>query len=251
MRVVILERSPPTLAAVGVWISGAFWPTRGISVNSPTTALGSSVAVSLVALLDQRRRSATRRRWGSRRWCCRRRWRRRGRRPSSWRGRRAGWRGSRSPPGRADRGLVERLGRCRLLRRPGFGGAPPVPFGLRRHLGEVEGDLGVGDLGAVRCEDAERVAVLALVEDHRGRARRPGRRDRRRRLSTSPRVLPWALGKSLFGGAGRLSAVPVLWWRSRRGRARSAAAAGQEGAAREQAGEQRLTTRPERIAPCY
>ena len=25
-----LERSPPTLAAVGVWISGACWPTRGI-----------------------------------------------------------------------------------------------------------------------------------------------------------------------------------------------------------------------------
>ena len=38
-----------------------------------------------------------------------------------------------------------------------------------RNLGEVERHLGVGDLGAVELEDPERVAVLALVEDLRGR----------------------------------------------------------------------------------
>ena len=46
MRVVILERSPPTSPAVGVWIFGAAWPGRGIAENSPTTALGSSVDLS-------------------------------------------------------------------------------------------------------------------------------------------------------------------------------------------------------------
>ncbi len=69
---------------------------------------------------------------------------------------------------RSDGGLVERsfFG---FLRVCGGGGefVAALAF-LRRHVGEVERDLGVGDRGAIALEDPERIAVLALVEDPGG-----------------------------------------------------------------------------------
>ena len=110
----------------------------------------------------------------------------------------------------------------------------------RRHLGEVEGDFGVGDLGAVAFEDAERVAVLALVEDHAPPARRRVRTGASVGFEhLAQRVLPLALGKSLFGGAGRLSAAaPEVESVG----VRAAAAAGEQRGGREQAGESARTT---------
>ena len=99
----------------------------------------------------------------------RRRWRRRGRRAVVW-ARKAGLvaRLSIEAGKGPTAGCVQRL--CLGLR--GLAFVARLRFRARprgRGLGEVEGDFGVRHLGAIAFEDAERVAVLALVEDHRGR----------------------------------------------------------------------------------
>ncbi len=42
----IFARSPPTSAAVGVWMTGVFWPTCGTAGCWPTVGLGTREASS-------------------------------------------------------------------------------------------------------------------------------------------------------------------------------------------------------------
>ena len=166
---VIFERSPPTSAAVGVWIFGAFCPAAGYSLNSPTTALGSSVPLISPSSLDQRRDPPLAVAGEVDLGRVDDAGRRRGRRPVVL-ARKAGWVArlsivaGKGPTAGWSSAFASALatGLCcpASTSRPAFGVGD---------LGEVERHFGVGDLGAVAFEDAERVAVLALVEDHRGR----------------------------------------------------------------------------------
>ena len=150
-----------------MWISGAFSPALRHLLNSPTTALGSSVAVSSSPSLI---RAAIRHS------------------PSlgkSSSGRVDDRGGVRVVAGRLRRG--RRAGCARLRSRPGRGRRPAAssafacaPGRLRLWLpasisplvgvaapGDVEGRLRRRRPGCGPFEDAEREAVLPLVEDHR------------------------------------------------------------------------------------
>ena len=251
MRVVILERSPPTSAGVGVWISGAFCPTCGTFAKAPTDGARQQRRGQLRRPPRSGPRSATRRRWGSRRWSCRRPWRRRDRSVVVC-ARKAGWVCEGFDRGRegADRGLVERF-----LRRFSRSSLPPVRR-IRRRFG-----LSSPAPWRSRAPPRRRRPGCGRARRRRtGSGSRPCRRPAppgettsvegpSAASSTSARVLPLALGKSLFGGAGRLSARVLRG--AGRG-VRAATAPGQrEPPIAEQAGEGGKGSAAGASAACY